>query len=87
MDCLVVEDCTGGSLRCRSPPAGKPFCFDGRTGDRSAPGAGATFLNVIVHSMSSPAKTVDSFHCTNTRMFEDMVGERGAVDSADVGRR
>jgi len=32
------------------------------------------FLNVMVHSTSSPANTVASFHCTNTRIFEgDMV--------------
>ena len=28
------------------------------------------FLKVIWHSMSSPAKTVEFFHCTNTRMFD-----------------
>lgn len=33
------------------------------------------FLKVIVHSMSSPANMVDSFHCTKTRMVDDMVGE------------
>lgn len=28
------------------------------------------FLKVIWHSMSSPAKTVEFFHCTKTRMFD-----------------
>ena len=38
------------------------------------PSGRATFLKVMVHSMSSPANTVESFHCTNTRMFDaDMV--------------
>jgi hypothetical protein len=68
-----VEECTGGSLRCRSPPVAKPFRL--RAGERSRPSGGATFLKVIVHSMSSPANTVESFHCTNTRIFDaDMVG-------------
>jgi len=68
----LVEEWTGGSLRCRSPPGAKPFCLC--AGERSRPSGGATFLNVIVHSMSSPANTVASFHCTNTRIFEgDMV--------------
>ena len=69
----LVEECTGGSLRCRSPPVAKPFCL--RAGERSRPSGGATFLKMIVHSISSPANTVESFHCTNTRMFDaDMVG-------------
>jgi hypothetical protein len=68
----LVEECTGGSLRCRSPPVAKPFCF--RAGERSRPSGRATFLKVIVHSMSSPANTVESFQCTNARMFDaDMV--------------
>lgn len=72
-----VEECTGGSLRCRSPPGAKPFCR--RTGDRSRPSGNATFLKVMVHSMSSPANTVAFFHCTNTRIFEaDMVWGRAA---------
>jgi hypothetical protein len=69
----LVEECSGGSLRCRSPPVAKPFCL--RVGERSHPSGGATFLKVIVHSMASPANTVESFHCTNTRIFDaDMVG-------------
>lgn len=76
-----VEEWTGGSLRCRSPPGANPFCL--RAGDRSRPSGGATFLNVIVHSMSSPANTVGFFHCTNTRIFEDMV--RSAVWGAGCG--
>ena len=71
-----VDECTGGSFRCRSAPTGKPFCLAGRAGDFSAPAGGATFSNVMVHSTSSPANTVDSFQFTNTRMFEDMVGRR-----------
>jgi hypothetical protein len=69
----LVEGWTGGgSLRCLSPPGAKPFCL--RVGERSRPSGVAVFLNVMVHSMSSPANTVASFHCTNTRMFdEDMV--------------
>ena len=34
------------------------------------------FLNVIVHSMFSPANTVDSLNWTNTRMLEVIVGVR-----------
>jgi hypothetical protein len=63
-----VEECTGGSLRCRSTA-----CLRG-LGGFSCPLGVATFLNVIVHSTSSPANTVESFHCTNTRMVDDMVG-------------
>jgi hypothetical protein len=44
----------------------------GGAGDRSWRGF-AMFLNVIVHSTSSPAKTVDSRQCTETLIFEDMV--------------
>jgi hypothetical protein len=68
----LVEGWEGGSLRCLSAPA-NPFCLV-RNGERSRPLGGATFLKVMVHSMSSPANTVESFHCTNTRMFEVMVG-------------
>lgn len=70
-----VDECTGGSLRCRSPPGAKPLPL--RSGDLSRPSGVAVFLKVIVHSMSSPANTVEFFHCTKTRMFEVMVG--GAV--------
>lgn len=78
-----VEECTGGSLRCRSPPGAKPFAF--RFGDLSRPSGRAVFLKVIVHSISSPANTVEFFHCTKTRMFEDMIG--GAVEDAGCGMR
>jgi len=79
-----VEEWTGGSLRCLSPPVPKPFCL--RTGERSRPSGGATFLKVMVHSMSSPANTVESFHCTNTRMFDaDMVGRLGGAGCGFVG--
>lgn len=37
-----------------------------------APRGLATFLNVIVHSISSPAKTQFSSHRTNTRMSDDI---------------
>lgn len=92
----LVDECTGGSLRCRScrspplaataapaPPA-KPLCClrDGRHG--SPPSMDATFRKVMVHSMSSPANTVESFHCTNTRMFEaDMVDPEGGEGDED----
>jgi len=76
-----VEECTGGSLRWRSPPAAKPLPL--RIGERSRPSGGAMFLKVIVHSRSSPANTVEFFHCTNTRIFEDMVGS--AVGDAGCG--
>lgn len=76
-----VDECTGGSLRWRSPPGAKPFAL--RIGERSRPPGGATFLNVMVHSMSSPANTVEFFHCTKTRMFEAMVA--GAVEDAGCG--
>lgn len=74
----LVEEWTGGSLRCRSPPGAKPFCLC--VGERSRPSGLATFLNVIVHSMSSPANTMASFHCTNTRIFEEDIVR--AVDDA-----
>ena len=35
------------------------------------------FLNVIIHSMSSPAYTLDSFHRTNAAIFE--AGDAGAM--------
>jgi hypothetical protein len=77
MEGLVVEG-TGGSLRCLSPPGAKPLCL--RTGERSCPAGAATFLKVMMHSTSSPAKTVASFHCTNTRMFDaDMVRGNGGT--------
>jgi len=76
-----VEECTGGSLRWRSPPGAKPLPL--RIGERSRPSGGAMFLKVIVHSRSSPANTVEFFHCTNTRIFEDMVGS--AVGDAGCG--
>lgn len=78
----LVEEWTGGSLRCLSPPGANPFCL--RVGERSraCPSGRATFLKVIVHSTSSPANTVAFFHCTNTRMFEaDMVWRGGVVDA------
>lgn len=72
-----VEEWTGGSLRCRSPPRAKPLCL--RAGEGSRPPGLATFLKVMVHCTSSPANTVESFHCTNTRIFdEDMVGGQSA---------
>lgn len=43
----LVEEWTGGSLRCRSPPGAKPLCL--RAGDGSRPSGLATFLKVIVH--------------------------------------
>ena len=42
-----VEEWTGGSLRCRSPPGAKPLCL--RAGEGSRPAGLATFLKVIVH--------------------------------------
>jgi hypothetical protein len=79
MEGLVVEG-TGGSLRGLSPPGAKPFCL--RNGERSCPADAATFLKVMVHSTSSPANTVASFHCTNTRMFDaDMVRGIGGAGS------
>lgn len=78
----LVEEWTGGSLRCRPPPGAKPLCL--RAGDGSRPSGFATFLKVIVHCTSSPANTVESFHCTNTRIFdEDMV--RRAVGAGGGG--
>lgn len=80
----LVEEWTGGSLRWRSPPVAKPFCF--RAGERSRPSGSATFLKVMVHSMSSPANTVASFHCTNTRIFDgDMIEGRGGASGEIVG--
>lgn len=44
------------------------------------------FLKVMVHCTSSPANTVESFHCTNTRIFdEDMVGGQGAGGGGFAG--
>ncbi len=39
------------------------------------------FRNVMTQLMSSPANTVDSFHCTKARMFDDadIVEERAAA--------
>jgi hypothetical protein len=79
-----VDECTGGSLRCRSPPGASPFCL--RAGERSRPSGRATFLKVIVHSTSSPANTVAFFHCTNTRIFEeDMVWREDGAGCGIVG--
>jgi hypothetical protein len=39
-------------------------------GDLDVAGTGSTFLNVIVHPTSSPAKTVDRFHSTETLIFD-----------------
>jgi hypothetical protein len=78
-----VEEFTGGSLRCRSPPGAKPLPLG--LGERSRPSGGATFLNVMVHSRSSPANTVEFFHCTKTRMFEDMVGSTGGDAGCGFG--
>lgn len=84
----LVEEWTGGSLRWRS------WCLvggddddddDSDGGSVSRGCGGATLRKVIVHSMSSPAKTVESFHRTKTRMLEaeaDM-----AVEGPNQGRR
>lgn len=78
------EEWTGGSLRWRSPPGRSPFCL--RAGERSRPSGLATFLKVMVQCTSSPANTVESFHCTNTRMLDaDMVGGRGAGGGGFAG--
>lgn len=78
-----VDECTGGSLRWRSPPFTKPCCLD--AGERARPSAAATFAKVMVHSMSSPANTVESVQRTNTRMFDPVMVETGAARVAAVG--
>jgi hypothetical protein len=45
----LVDEWTGGSLRCRSPPGAKPLCLRAGDGSRSRPSGFATFLKVIVH--------------------------------------
>jgi hypothetical protein len=83
-----ADEWTAGSsfmLRWRSPPVAKPFCLLGGERSRVA-SVGATFLKVMVHSTSSPANTVGSFHCTNTRMFDaDMVGRANGTGCEGVG--
>ena len=63
-----------GELLLRSSELGE--------GERCGLGACETFLNVIVHSMSSPAKTVDDFHCTDTRI-SDMVLTPAAIHAIE----
>lgn len=42
----------------------------------------AMFLNVMMHSICSPAYTAGSFHCTYARMFDGADGVCGIVDNA-----
>lgn len=58
-----------------SPPSAKPFpaADEGCNEDRDGVDMAATFLKVISHSTSSPAKTVCSDHCTKTLILEDGV--------------
>ena len=51
------------------PPDGKGLRVEG-CDVRGGAGAVATFLNVILHSISSPAQTVCSFHWTKTLMVD-----------------
>lgn len=46
----------------------------------SCPGGTATFLNVMMHSISSPAYTLGSLHWTNARMFEGKGGAGMVVE-------
>ena len=47
----------------------EPFALEGCREVLGGVGVFAMFLNVIWHSISSPAKTVCWVHWTNTRMF------------------
>ena len=49
-------------------------------GGRFGCGGRATFRKVIVHLTSSPAKTMWSCQCTNTRMFVDELAENPSGD-------
>lgn len=66
-------------------PGAKLFA-ESKLGDvRDDAGVVATFLNVIWHSISSPAKTVCSVHCTKTLMLVNGV-EVGFDISLTVGQ-
>jgi hypothetical protein len=60
--------CAAGAFLCLSPVA-NPLDAGGCNDDFDGTGVVATFLKVIWHSISSPAKTVCSVHCTKTLML------------------
>jgi hypothetical protein len=62
---------TCGDFLCLSPPDAKPLAADGCSDAFDGAGTVAIFLKVIWHSISSPAKTVCSVHCTKTLMLVD----------------
>ena len=63
------EGCRGrpSALECLEPAFGNDASLGGRDDEEEVGGGRATFLNVIVHLISSPAKTTCSFHRTKTR--------------------
>lgn len=63
----------GGLEACMGVTFREPLCWEVEEGLGSLPGSGAVFLNVIVHSISSPANTVDFVKCTEARMYEDVI--------------
>lgn len=56
------------------------FSLDSSVSSFCAPPTLAVFLKVMMHSISSPEKTVGSFHCTNARMLLDGVGPEVEVE-------
>jgi hypothetical protein len=58
--------CAVGVFLCLPPPDANPLAADGCSDAFDGAGTVATFLKVIWHSTSSPAKTVCSVHCTKT---------------------
>ena len=58
-----------GAFLCPSPPGAKPLMAACCSDVLEDAGVVAIFLKVIWHSISSPAKTVCSVHCTKTRIL------------------
>jgi hypothetical protein len=65
----LVLICAVGVFLCLPPPDVKPLAAEGCSDVFDGAGTVAIFLKVIWHSISSPAKTVCSVHCTKTLMF------------------
>lgn len=68
LDLILFLTCGVGLFRCLSPGA-NPLAGVGCNVVLDGAGLVATFLKVIRHSTSSPAKTVCSVHCTETRIL------------------
>jgi len=74
---LLFLSCGGAPFLCLSPAGAKPFAGGGCSEVLGVAGLVAIFLKVIWHSMSSPAKTVCSVHCTKTLMLVDILTGQG----------